>query len=233
MLFPLHDLIVSVRDDLITSEQSQDVLPLPGSPWNDAATKLSRASAQFGWPMLILYLVGPRLEFDDGGSLFLLLAALPVFTSGVFLRLWARGFSRDEGFVMDGPYRYVRNPVELGALICFAGGAILMGHPTWYCILVLVIAMIFLSFVGTVKDRALAAKLGPVYLRYARRVGRWIPSHLPGSNRSNRSFSLMDGLKWERESLLWALGFILVYALRRHGSDYFSKLAANFSVNFG
>jgi protein-S-isoprenylcysteine O-methyltransferase Ste14 len=197
---------------------AENTLQAPVTHVERIALKFRRISYQFGWPALFLFLVGPRSQVgqDSWAAVILLWLGIPAVLSGLALRVWSRGYFRMDGFVMDGPYRYVRNPVELGALFGFVGASITMGLPAWYTVLVLLAAVIYLSFVGLAADRLLVERHGGAYLRYARRVSRWIPNSLPAANRSNRSFSLLHALSFERESFVWALGYVIIFALRRH-----------------
>jgi hypothetical protein len=98
----------------------------------------------------------------------------------------------------------------------FIGAGVLMGLPWWYILLANLVALAYLSFAGVAYDRELLAKFGATYLRYARRVHRWLPTSLPGTNRSNRSFSVLHALKHEKASLLWLIAFLLIFAVRQH-----------------
>ncbi len=197
---------------------AENALQAPVTHVERIALKFRRVSYQFGWPALLLYLLGPRSQVghDSWAAIILLWLGIPAVLSGLSLRLWARGYYRVDGFVMDGPYRYVRNPVELGAVFGFVGASIIMGLPAWYTVLILVLAVVYLSFVGLAADRLLVERYGGAYLRYSRRLSRWLPNSLPAANRSNRSFSVLHALSFERESLVWAAAYIAVFAIRRH-----------------
>lgn len=179
------------------------------------AAKARRISRLFGWPALLLFLIAPATQ-PWASPLMRLAVASPAFLLALGVRLWARGFQREQGFVLNGPYRYVRNPVEVGAVLGFLGAGLVLGLPLWYVPLVVVIAMVYMSFLSMATDKALALQIGPSYLRYSQRVGRWWPSWLPGVNRATRTYSLMHSLKFEGESLVWALGLGVVYGLRAH-----------------
>ncbi|MBS1982709.1 MAG: hypothetical protein JST16_00940, partial [Bdellovibrionales bacterium] len=88
-----------------------------------AAVKCRKISRHFGWPHLVFLALAPTfpLRWDASLPLFFVMG-IPSVLLGVGLRLWARGFQRStDGLVIDGPYRYVRNPVEVGAIACFVG----------------------------------------------------------------------------------------------------------------
>lgn len=179
---------------------------------------LRKASRQFGWPMLIFLLLGPgavTTPHPEMFGLYLSIGSLPIL-GGLFLRVWARGYLREDGFVVDGPYRYVRNPVELGAISIYTGAGIVLGLAMWYLISVIFVAFTFLSITASVYEGELQVKYGGPYLRYCRRVRRWIPSRLPGTNRSARTFSVLHALKQERESLLWLTLYLIAFAARQN-----------------
>jgi protein-S-isoprenylcysteine O-methyltransferase Ste14 len=182
-----------------------------------AAARMGRLSKQFGWPALLLMALGPSYLFELSPSQlpWLLLFGMGPLFGGLLLRVWCRGYLRAEGFVLDGPYRYVRNPVELGAVLCFIGASVFLGLHAWYILALAVLAIVYLSVVGVATDRVLVEKHGTVYLRYMHRVRRWIPNGLPGTNRSYRNYSLLMGLKHERESLIWLIGLFAVFALKK------------------
>jgi protein-S-isoprenylcysteine O-methyltransferase Ste14 len=76
--------------------------------------------------------------------------------------------------VRKGLYRYVRNPMYLGALMTLAGeaaffrsGSLLIYIAVWFT-LVNVVVIFY-------EERTLARQFGPSYAEYRRSVGRWIP----------------------------------------------------------
>jgi protein-S-isoprenylcysteine O-methyltransferase Ste14 len=180
--------------------------------------KLRRVAPQFGWPALALLALLPHAEGlmrDPLVFRYFFVLGLPIFLLGLGLRLWARGFNRKDGFVLDGPYRYIRNPVELGAVLVFHSGGIFMGVPWWGHLVLFVVAIVYLSFVGLAVDRDLELFYGKSFYRYTQRVWRWIPSRLPGTNRTHRTYSLWYALNFEKkEGLLWILGYVVLYGLK-------------------
>ncbi len=200
-----------------TGESSVQGAFLRDSQIMNLSLRFRKWAPQFGWPSLLILLLIPssqglmkdphvfRLFFGMG---------LPIFLLGLALRLWARGYNRKDGFVLDGPYRYIRNPVELGAVFVFVAGGVLMGIPWWGYAVVVISSLVYLSFVGLAVDRDLELFYGKSFYRYTQRVKRWIPSRLPGTNRSHRTYSLGHALKFEKEGVLWILGYIFIYGLK-------------------
>lgn len=166
--------------------------------------------------MLLLYACAPlnAAHFSESWRLFLFMG-LPSVVMGLGLRLWSRGYDRDSGLVLDGAYRYVRNPVELGAILVFAGAAVVLGVKWWFNAVSLVLAIAYMSLISVSYERVLYLKMGGIYLRYAQRVRRWLPSRFPATNRSNLAYSLGRAIREERDGLVWLVGYAVVYAFRR------------------
>jgi len=200
-----------------TSDESLQELGLSESWWVGLSARCHKSSKEFGWPILALFLAGPAVPKADITELYMYAAlGLPAVVLGFCLRLWSRGYLRGEGFVWDGPYRYVRNPVESGALFVYGGAGALLQLPWWYNLSSLAIGLLYLNFSSLYYERVIFRSLGAPFLRYKQRVRRWVPSSLPGSNRTNRSFTLLHALYNERRSLLWIAAYAVVFGLRRH-----------------
>jgi protein-S-isoprenylcysteine O-methyltransferase Ste14 len=119
----------------------------------------------------------PGLAQAVGGVAVLAGAALTLWCIATFIFV-GRGtpapFDPPRRLVIRGPYRYVRNPMYLGAtlalsgaslvyeaiaLAAYAGGFVLLMH----------------LFVVLYEEPALAETFGVEYQEYCRRVGRWWP----------------------------------------------------------
>jgi protein-S-isoprenylcysteine O-methyltransferase Ste14 len=114
------------------------------------------------------------------------LGGLVVAGSGTLLALWCvltfsllgRGtpapFDPPRRLVVRGPYRYLRNPMYLGAGLALAGAALF--YRSWallgYCGLFLLTSHLF---VRTYEEPTLQRLFGPEYAAYCNRVRRWIP----------------------------------------------------------
>ena len=113
-------------------------------------------------------------------------AAVPVIAAGAALYAWcvwnfaAVGdgtpglWDAPARVVATGPYRWVRNPIYLAALLVVLGEAWL-----FMSLAVLayagVMAVFFHLFVTGYEERTLARRFGRAYLEYRRAVPRWIP----------------------------------------------------------
>jgi protein-S-isoprenylcysteine O-methyltransferase Ste14 len=113
-------------------------------------------------------------------------AAVPVIAAGAVLYAWCawnfaavgRGtpglWDAPRRVVAAGPYRWVRNPIYIAALLIVAGEAWL-----FWSLPVLeyaaAMAVFFHLFVTGYEERRLARRFGPGYLEYRSAVPRWIP----------------------------------------------------------
>ena len=77
-------------------------------------------------------------------------------------------------FVAVGPYRYVRNPMYLGALTLLAGYGLVVGSVA-VLILTVGAGLLAHAFVVLVEERGLRRRFGESYERYTRSVMRWVP----------------------------------------------------------
>ncbi len=83
-------------------------------------------------------------------------------------------------FVVIGPFRYVRNPMSLGAITMMFGLGLLCRSIS----ILLLSALLFLGmhmFVVFVEEPGLEKRFGANYLRYKQSVNRWLPKFQPAS----------------------------------------------------
>ncbi|HEX9758563.1 MAG TPA: isoprenylcysteine carboxylmethyltransferase family protein [Nitrospiria bacterium] len=128
----------------------------------------------FHWVYPIRFSPGP-LSSLIGWSLVIFSGLL------VFLGIWAikRGGTHVDPYkpttvlVVDGPYRFTRNPLYLSLTLLYMGIAILL-NLVWAA-LVLPVALIIMHF-GVIarEEKYLERKFGQGYLQYKTRVRRWI-----------------------------------------------------------
>src|SRR5262244_3944935 len=115
--------------------------------------------------------------------------AVPVIAAGAALYVWCVwNFAAVGGgtpglwdapsrVVAAGPYRWVRNPIYLAALLVVLGEAWLFLSLPLLAYAGLMAACFHL-FVTGYEERTLARRFGPAYQEYRRTVPRWIP-HRP------------------------------------------------------
>jgi protein-S-isoprenylcysteine O-methyltransferase Ste14 len=76
--------------------------------------------------------------------------------------------------VATGPYRWVRNPIYIGALLVVLGEAWLFASP-WLLAYAAAMAVCCHLFVTGYEERALRRRFDGSYLEYRQAVPRWIP----------------------------------------------------------
>jgi protein-S-isoprenylcysteine O-methyltransferase Ste14 len=133
-------------------------------------------------------LLGAGLDFlfriDGFQSLPTTAAAWLLLTAGFLLRVWAAfhfyqrqmkviSLSPQKTLITSGPYRFSRNPLYLGGnVFIFFGAALLVGTPSG-----LVITVVHLPLVEIMirrEERQLEQNFGAEWLRYRKRVRRWL-----------------------------------------------------------
>ena len=138
-----------------------------GSLWLSASTWVART----GWLGLA------------AATLTVTLGALGCLLLGTLLRVWGTAYlgsgvmgdaqMHGERFVAAGPYRYVRNPLYLGAWLLSLGVSILM--PPSGAAFFLPAFSTFLLVLISAEERFLSGKQGDLYQQYRRRVPRLFP----------------------------------------------------------
>lgn len=110
-----------------------------------------------------------------GIALILGAVALAMWSIGLF---WRQGTSMvpvkpSTAFVVDGPYRFSRNPMYMSMLIAYIGAA-LIAASFWPFLLLPVVIIVVDVFVIHREERYLSARFGEEYALYRSRVRRWI-----------------------------------------------------------
>lgn len=148
-------------------------------------------------PLLLLWCFSWRPGFGGG-----LAAALVAGATGVCsvalgltlmvttLRLFARigkgtlaPWDPTLHLVVEGPYRYVRNPMISGVGFVLLGEAFVMGSPAllaWFGVFML----LNMIYIPVSEEPGLVRRFGEEYSEYARHVPRWIPRLTPWSPRA-------------------------------------------------
>jgi protein-S-isoprenylcysteine O-methyltransferase Ste14 len=76
--------------------------------------------------------------------------------------------------VVQGLYRYVRNPMYVGVLLVIVGWAVFF----WSSAILIYgfgVGIVVLGFVVLVEEPLLERQFGEAYIRYREAVGRWLP----------------------------------------------------------
>lgn len=117
-----------------------------------------------GWPQIIL------------GAL-LLLTGLALITWGASTLLRAGTALRPDRpatrLVVEGPYRFTRNPIYLGFTAAYVGVAIVT-NAAWPIVLLPVVLITLTVTAIEHEERYLLATFGDAYGEYSRRVRRWL-----------------------------------------------------------
>ena len=80
---------------------------------------------------------------------------------------------RTDALVVEGFYRFSRNPMYLGMLLILAGIAVYLGQPLNLVFLILFVVLInWLQILP--EERVLEARFGQSYRDYCMRVRRWL-----------------------------------------------------------
>jgi len=175
-----------------------------------------KVSRNFEIPFLLLCLIGPHRKhfFSVPSELALYGAVVFSLVLALALRMWAKGFEKERVFIVEGPYRYVRNPVEISTLFGFFGVSVILDLELWYVGALMLSAILWMSIVSAASERKLYLSMGPSFLRYRQRVRRWFPSLLPEFNRSGYLFSFRRAFREERSVLVWVVAVAIIYATR-------------------
>jgi protein-S-isoprenylcysteine O-methyltransferase Ste14 len=98
-------------------------------------------------------------------------------------------FDPPQHFVAVGPYRLVRNPMYVGALLLLAGAGLWL-RSTGILILTALAGALAHTFVVRVEEPGLERRFGESYSAYRRRVNRWLPwpTHPLGSKSNQGRF---------------------------------------------
>jgi protein-S-isoprenylcysteine O-methyltransferase Ste14 len=113
----------------------------------------------------------------------LLAVGAALFASSVFY-FWTRGrgtlapWDPPRRFVVEGPYRFVRNPMISGVIFALSGEAAALrseAHAEW----ALLFTLINMIYIPLLEEPQLAARFGEPYIQYKRAVRRFLPRLRP------------------------------------------------------
>lgn len=82
-------------------------------------------------------------------------------------------FDAPREFVASGPYRWVRNPMYVGAAAVLLGAGLALSSPA-IALLAFAFLLLMHLFVVLYEEPALATRFGPSYTRYRATVRRWL-----------------------------------------------------------
>jgi len=84
-----------------------------------------------------------------------------------------RPFLPSSALVLEGPYKFTRNPMYLGMAGILLGAAVYMGSITPFVVIPAFMALITERFIVP-EEAKLEAAFGGQYLEYKKRVRRWL-----------------------------------------------------------
>ena len=134
---------------------------------------------------LTMIAAGPE-DLLDRWTLGRTVALLPL-AAGVALYLWClwefaaygRGtpapFDAPRQLVIQGPYRWVRNPMYLGVELVILGWSALF-RSLALALYAVAVGLVFHGFVVLYEEPALRRRFGAGYRKYCEQVGRWRPA---------------------------------------------------------
>jgi protein-S-isoprenylcysteine O-methyltransferase Ste14 len=103
---------------------------------------------------------------------------------GMWLNVWAdrlfkqrettvRPFEESSALILDGPFRFSRNPMYLGMVAAIIGVAIVLGSLVAFIAPVAFYLTMSVAFICH-EEKAMEDTFGQEYLNYRNRVRRWI-----------------------------------------------------------
>lgn len=120
--------------------------------------------------------VVPHLVAWVAGPAFVVLGAfIGVVSLGAFFRAGTSPLPirATTALVIEGPYRFSRNPMYLGLSVLYLGIALWMGG-LWPLVLLPVVIAVLQRQVIVREEQFMEQRFGEDYLRYKARVRRWI-----------------------------------------------------------
>jgi protein-S-isoprenylcysteine O-methyltransferase Ste14 len=86
---------------------------------------------------------------------------------------------RPNDVVRSGPFRYVRHPLYLSALLLYVGFTI--ATFSLLSLAVFLVILLFYDFIAGYEEKLLLAKFGEPYRRYRDATGKWLPKRFGAS----------------------------------------------------
>jgi protein-S-isoprenylcysteine O-methyltransferase Ste14 len=177
----------SSRDDFPPIESVQ-LVKSPVTRWITTSWTLARVIVAISFVLwCVLHLRPLDRFFGFGLPYFLRIPGLLMFALGSGLVLWcgailARvGILENKGnrmlpreFVASGPFRFVRNPMSLGATVLFAGLGLWLRSIS-VLVFSAILFLIFHFVAVRIEEPGLEKRFGNSYLAYKQAVERWIP----------------------------------------------------------
>jgi protein-S-isoprenylcysteine O-methyltransferase Ste14 len=117
----------------------------------------------------------PLTRYALGSAAVVLGLGLTVWSTGVFRRrkTAVEPWKPSTALVVEGPYRFSRNPIYVGFALAYVGLATVLA--SWVALAFLAACLLIIER-GVIarEERYLAQKFGADYIAYQRRVRRWL-----------------------------------------------------------
>jgi protein-S-isoprenylcysteine O-methyltransferase Ste14 len=113
-------------------------------------------------------------KVSNSGRMALLILA--VFMAVLLLwsgRVVISGEERPNYVICTGPFRFVRHPLYLAALLAYIGMAISSLSLISFALFILI--FIFYNYIASYEEKLLEARFGDDYREYERKTGKWLP----------------------------------------------------------
>jgi protein-S-isoprenylcysteine O-methyltransferase Ste14 len=160
-----------------------------------------------------------------------------VIALGAIIRTWATAYLQgevvhdmalhSERLIADGPYRYTRNPLYLGAILLAVGMSVLASWPG-ALIIIVGIAIFTFRLIGR-EEQALSQTQGASFEGFKAAVPRLLPAwspRLPASGRVPRWHQA-----WLAESFIWAFALaLLCFALTMNTKVLFTMIIGSLFI---
>jgi protein-S-isoprenylcysteine O-methyltransferase Ste14 len=128
-----------------------------------------------GWFVPLGIGLAPALRWALGGLLIAAAVALVGTARGLFVRTGQNPvpWTPSPELILQGPYRYTRNPMYVGMTLLTLGVGLAAGHAG--VMLLAPVALLAVHFIAVLpEERYLAAKFGEPYLEFKSRVRRYL-----------------------------------------------------------
>lgn len=176
---------------------------------------------------LFLYIVPPYIDRKLGLPFLMfpiinLFLSLFLIASGGLLSVWTIfvQFQKGKGtpipaittqkLIIDGPYKYCRNPMTLGTILYYLGIGVLIGSPTSIG-LTLLFLVILAIYIKIVEEKELEARFGEGYRVYKQRTPFLIPLRIKKKKSEKRTAHYFFGFCFFRSSTRFRCSKIILF----------------------
>lgn len=129
------------------------------------------------------FIAAGKIELLDrpavlAGGIFLTIISLffTLYAQNAMSESWRIGIDEEvkTRLIISGPYAYTRNPIFLAMLTTLAGLFLIM--PTYFMGVLFILSYLLINVQVRLEEEYLARIHGDEYIRYKKRVGRFLPA---------------------------------------------------------